>query len=304
MAENSTNPLSALADMYNDEVAEHDKAGYADRLKEATELFFKYVNELFEMFNEDPVHFTSIEYLDGYFVLGFGTNTVIHFHVDECPGWKFGIWWDIPNDREDFAGTIHGQFFTQYEETIDKFKPSRSAICHDVLVRLAEDNKSCDCYQAHDVIKFIHTEPALAFCRDYCGWNYNAEYHTREDAERQFDEYKKFAANKAKYTAICDDKVLSFVRDKVLPQFRDAKICVDEGWSPRYHVVAPYESNKDLVDKPGTYSLFSNGKKGRALSAQLLSIVKECDAVADKFGFVWFEPVSDSVLFYGAGGEE
>ena len=129
MSDNKDNPLLVVSDMYNAQVEEHDKAGYAQRLKEATEVFFKDVNTMFNFFDENPVHFTDVEYLDGYFVFGFGTNTVVHFHIDECPGWLFAIWWDIPDDSEELANTIKGKFFTQYEETVDKFKPSRSEIC-------------------------------------------------------------------------------------------------------------------------------------------------------------------------------
>lgn len=298
VSEDKNNPLCAISDFYNAGVEEKDKAGYAQRLKEATEVFFKDVNGIFSLFHDNPVHFTDVEYLDGYFVFGRGTNTVIHFHVDECPGWLFAIWWDIPDNSEELADTIHGQFFTQYEETIDKFKPSRSVICYDIVARFSGVHKSCDCYKAHDVIKFIQTEPALAFCRDYCGWDYNAEYHTKEEAEQQFTEYKVFAANEAKYTKICNEKVMNFVREKVLPQFNDAEICIDEGWSPEYHIVAPYESNKDIVEEPGMYDFFDDDEDGKALAAEFASIKKECDAIADKYGFMWSSPIGNSVLIY------
>ena len=57
-------PLSVISDMYNAEVEEHDKAGYADRLKEATEQFFKEVNETFDcnVWNVSPVHFSEIKF--------------------------------------------------------------------------------------------------------------------------------------------------------------------------------------------------------------------------------------------------
>lgn len=293
-----SNSSYGLAEIYDAQVKKHDEVGYSERLKQATDLFFKHINEMFEWFDEPSVHFTDVEYLDGYFVFGRGTNTVVHFHVDECPGWIFAIWWDIPDGGEELADAIHGQFFTQYEETLDKFKPSRSEICCDISVQFSEVHKSCDCYKARNVIKFIQTEPALAFCRDYCGWDYNAEYHTREEAEQELNKYKVFAKNKSKYTAICNDKVLTFVREKVLPQFNDAEMCRDEGWSPEYHIVAPYDSNKDLLEEPGLYSFFDNDEEGKALAAEFASIMKECDDIADKYGFMWFSPISDSVLVY------
>ena len=298
MADNKDNPLLVVSDMYNAQVEEHDKAGYAQRLKEATEVFFKDVNAMFNFFDENPVHFTDVEYLDGYFVFSFGTNTVIHFHIEECPGWIFAIWWDIPDSGEELANTIKGKFFTQYEETVDKFKPSRSEICCDISVEFSGADKSCECYEARKAINFIRNEPALAFCRDYCGWDYNAEYHTREEAEQKLNKYKVFAKNKSKYTAICNDKVLTFVREKVLPQFNDAEMRRDEGWSPEYHIAAPYESNKDICDEPGMYDFFDDDEEGKALAAEFASIKEECDAIADKYGFMWFSPVGDNVLVY------
>lgn len=293
-------PLSVISDMYNAEVEEHDKAGYADRLKEATEQFFKEVNETFDynIWNVSPVHFSEIKYSDGYFVFGFGTNTVVHFHIDECPGWLFAIWWDIPDDSEELANTIKGKFFTQYEETLDKFKPSRSEICCDISVEFPIEYHSCDCYDACNAINFIRNEPALAFCRDYWGWDYNADYHTREEAELELRKYKEFAEKLAKYTENCDNKVLSFVRENVLPQFKDAEIRRDDRWNPEYQIVAPFESNKDCLDEPGMYTFFGDDEDGKALADEFASIIKECKSGADKEGLYWSNPIEDYVLVY------
>ena len=40
----------------------------------------------------------------------------------------------------------------------------------------------CSVFAAEEMLEFIHNEPDLAFCRAYCGWDYNREYHTREEA--------------------------------------------------------------------------------------------------------------------------
>lgn len=179
------NPMQALFEMYDAQVAEHDKAGYAQKFKDCTDLFFKDVGEHWH-FEKAPIHFTDVEYLDGYFLFGMGTNSVIHFHVAECPGWKFAIWWETPEDKDD-DDIITGQFFTQYEETIDKFKPSRSDMCIKIVMRLDVDEPYCEDYvDAANIINFIKNEPALAFCRDYWGWDYNAEYHTREEAQIEY----------------------------------------------------------------------------------------------------------------------
>ena len=54
---------------------------------------------------------------------------------------------------------------------------------------LVFDNASLDWGLEGD-LKFIRDEPMLAFCRDYCSWNYNQEYHTREEAEQEYLHYK------------------------------------------------------------------------------------------------------------------
>lgn len=75
-------PLEALKDFYEDSVKKADASGSSEVYKANTEALFKELHYSIE----------DIEYLDGYFLFGFGTNSVIHFHIKECPGWKFGIW--------------------------------------------------------------------------------------------------------------------------------------------------------------------------------------------------------------------
>ena len=76
-------PLEALKDFYEESVKEADANRSPEIHKANTEALFK----------ELPYSIEDIEYLDGYFIFGFGTNSVVHFHIKECPGWKFGIWW-------------------------------------------------------------------------------------------------------------------------------------------------------------------------------------------------------------------
>ena len=112
----NNNPLKALSDIYIDGVKEADAKGYAEVFKACGDAFFKDVNEY--PYDDGPeYHFEDIIYLDGYFIFGSGTNSIVHFHVNECPGWLFGIWWNEPDENE----RVEGQFFTQYEEARDKF---------------------------------------------------------------------------------------------------------------------------------------------------------------------------------------
>ena len=140
----SENPFDELTRIYDDGVKEGDERGYADAFLKCFEVFSKALKQ-------DGFHCADIEYLDGYFIFGMGTNSVVHFHIDECPGWKFGIWWDVPDDN--VSELVHGQFFAQYEETINKFKPSYSQLHAKLFVNIKQDD--ADTWESHKIIDFI-----------------------------------------------------------------------------------------------------------------------------------------------------
>ena len=251
----SKNPFKAIADFYERTVKKQDRKGFADYYKYCTKRFLSEIQKEFQDDGE-RVHFSDIEYLDGYFIFGFGTNSVVHFHIDECPGWKFAIWWDEP-DKKEFKRNklIKGTFFTQYEKTIDKFKTSRSQIRNDIEVRV-ESNR---CPYVLDVcrnITFIRDEPYLAFCRDYKGFDYNVKFVTREEAEDTFHEWEthdKLSDEMQKeYNAAC----IKFMQENVLPEFKNAFI-IDEGEcvQPRYSIVVPLEDNSDEFSETGCHNL-------------------------------------------------
>lgn len=293
------NPFNGILKMYKKQVKENDKLGYADDFKNCAEVFFEKVNEEYDM-EENPVHFEDIDYLDGYFLFGHGTNSVVHFHIKECPGWLFGIWWSMPDNKNKEKRYIDGEIFAQYEETIDKFKPSRSEIRSKISVFPNKEYGYCDCYSAANMINFIRTEPYLAFCRDYNGWDYNEEYHTREEAKREYDNYRGWQDNANKYTKECDDKVLAFVKERVLPSFSGAEIeDLGDDCSPRYEVIAPLKKNKDLVKECGCYRWFDDDdEEGKKIIEEFNAIVKECKDISDKYSFPWFSPFNTTITFY------
>lgn len=183
-----TNFLKALKGAYEAEVKRQDDQHDPEILKRATnEVFEALKKEIKENISED-ISFTDIEYSDGYFFFATGSNTVIQFHIPECPGWLFGIWWNCKGDN------IKGQLFAQYEANIDKFKPSASPLCQEIQVLWNETSgtsSTITAYEAAWMIQYIIKEPYLAFCRDYYFWDYNREYHTREEAKAAFDQWKK-----------------------------------------------------------------------------------------------------------------
>lgn len=180
-----TNFLKALKGAYEAEVKRQDEKHDPEILKRAT-------NEVFEALKKEikeDISFTDIEYSDGYFFFAMGSNTVVQFHIPECPGWLFGIWW-----RFESESIAKGELFAQYEANIDKFKPSASQLCQKIQVswgKTSGTSFATTVYEAAWMIRYIIKEPYLAFCRDYNYWDYNREYHTREEAKAVFDQWEK-----------------------------------------------------------------------------------------------------------------
>lgn len=68
----------------------------------------------------------NISFGNGYFIFDMGEDAVVWFNIKGVKGWRFAMWIDTTSDEEAI------QFFTQYEEFIDKFKPSRSTFVENV----------------------------------------------------------------------------------------------------------------------------------------------------------------------------
>lgn len=195
---------------------------------------------------------------------------------------------------------IEGTFFAQYEETINKFKPSASEIVAAITAMHKDEYPHCECFDVMKILSFIRKEPALAFCRDVYGWDYNLQYHTREEAQERFEKHKKQAELKAKFTQEFDDRVMAFVREKVVPCFNGAEI-EDRGedWSPRYDMVAPFSKNKKTAPGPSCYCWFDpDNERDAALQREWDQIISDCKKISDEYEFFWTSPIDSSILFY------
>ena len=134
---------------------------------------------------------------------------IVEFKIEEAPDWLFGINWIEPEwdnrlyglveckDMQEFLDQVYleSYVFAQYEPEIDKFKFSRSVFCETFAFRFNDETQEREFVWVPDLkstfktFDFIVKEPALAFCREYYDWDYNKEYHTREEAETAFKEY-------------------------------------------------------------------------------------------------------------------
>ena len=244
----------------------------------------------------------DLQYLPGYFVFALGTNAVVQFKIKECPGWLFGIWWKEPTltNKKLKAYQMKGQFFAQYEEIIDKFKPSYSQIKAEILASRTKKSKDLEESKWHLVwtdevlenIKFIIKEPALAFCRDWCGWNYNIQFHDRRSAKRKFEEWKQWNENRKVQTKICNDKMISFTKEKLLPLWGNNAKIRDEGdnCSPQYQPICLLDDVKDFIDEPGYYDIFK--EENPDLEKEFDALEAECKEISHQHHFYWHNPIS------------
>lgn len=215
------------------------------------ELFDRERNELCTLFimrriqkalaaNGLQVDFYDLEFFDGYFIFYRGSSKVAQFKIKQAPGWLFGIWWD-DNISEDYN---NGELFAQYEENIDKFKPSRSAFCVS-CIGPTKQIPNAEETDYTDMVKFIIKEPYLAFYRDYNGVDYNRKYITRKEAKKVYIKWRNEAAQEKKNKDKLNHKVYSLLRCHI----KDFKLKDNgEDCYPRYTI---YLSNTKGTIKRG-----------------------------------------------------
>ena len=312
--EEKKNPFQTLVDFYEGSVKEQDEKGFADIYKRETERFFIKLDAHLKEFYQLSFTPEDVEYGDGYFLFGHGTNSVIHFHLKEAPGWLFGIWWSPkkfipikegePERYED--DRINCQFFAQYEEIIDKFKPTASMFEgeFDWMFETPDENLWRLCYNACKVIQLILQYPYVAFVRDLHWQNLNEEYVTPEEAEEIYHKWRnhetqvKLMKQENKKTMLdCLKYIFQPLIDKGDAFIADR----GDGWSPRYELVLRnvWRDRGQEDSEDGHYDLFEFGvdesewpdkAEDKALWDKT---VEECKARAKELDDYWFNPVSD-----------
>jgi hypothetical protein len=293
-----SNPIKGLADLYEESVKESDEAGLAEVYKQATERVFNNIREELEYAIED------VEYLDGYFIFGMGTNSVVHFHIKETPGWKYGIWWspvskqdsedpDHPSSYE--TNKLYCSIFTQYEEEIDKFKPSASTFVKEFTFYL-DNTSGYGMWEFVKTIKFIHDEPYLAFYREMHYTDFNTEHITRAKAKASFERHFKHKKLEKETVALNDNELLKTIYT-ILKKDIDEGTCFvhDRGdnWHPRYEIVM--KNPFDIED--GCYGIFDIMEEAYATEARKLwdETIKDCEKRADKVRAYWYTCCHDSI---------
>lgn len=135
----------------------------------------------------------NIDYGDGYFIFDMGQDSVVHFRLKGVwKHWKFGMW--VSSEyldekyREEEKGRTYDeryevvQLFAQYDTQIDKFKPSRSALC--VKYYASEWNKHIDgtykspWWKIEKMLGMMKRHPLMCYA-EFCGeytWYYNGSF--------------------------------------------------------------------------------------------------------------------------------
>lgn len=291
--EKSHNPLAPLVELYEKTVAEQDEQGFAEIYKVSTERFLSMLAAWLKK-NEDIESFTpyDITYLDGYFIFGHGTNSVIHFYVKEAPGWKFGLWWKTKKkfeSEEIDTDAINAEFFAQYEEEIDKFKPSASTFAEDFTWVLKETDDNWNAlWWANKVVHLILTEPAIAWYREMHYANLNVYYISREDAQAEYTEYLLRKNAWKLLRPQLDQKMVDCVNIIFKGELADGEAFISDrgaGWSPRYDIVV--RNDWDCKDGYYRFEDFEGFEEGTKLFNDTYDY---CDKQAKEFGEFWSCP--------------
>ena len=207
----------------------------------------------------------NVVYLSTYFIFDRGTNSIIHFNIKEIPGFKFGIWWNTEFDNQNDKD-LKGYLFCQYEDNIDKFKPSASEICEEITVCF--DNGLNNPIASLNIyfFKFIKENPELAWYRDNFWTNLNYEYVDKNEALKEFEKYKKHKLLEKKLIPELDAKYLKMMKDYADRLIEEYEI-IDRGdnWSPRYELLT-----WDEKTRPGVYTFINESKEEHQQYQQMI----------------------------------
>lgn len=308
----SNNPFMSLVELYAKSVEKEDAAGMAEVYKLATRRLFNMLKE--ELANYDNFTFTVTdeEYLDGYFIFGTGTNSVVHFHIKETPGWKYGIWW-APVEKSDSSeenttyetDVLHCSIFTQYEEEIDKFKPSASMLCESFNLNLAINERCINLWNFARDIKFIHDEPYLAFYREVHYSDFNREYVSREVAEEYYRQHLEQRRLEKEINELNNKEMLK-VLCTLFKDDIDSGICFicdrNKYCSPRYQVVFKNTWAPAVTD--GYYDFKDFFDVDNITAQELIALFhtkeKECKKRAEDAEVFWASCYHSSALLISA----
>ena len=305
LQEEEKGPLHGLIEVYEKMLKEEDDKGFAEVYKKATEQVFCRINQYVK--DDIEFHFEDISFGDGYFIFAHGTNSVIHFHVKETPGWLYGLWW-YPIKADEYteenklyrADKLSMSLFVQYEDEIDKFKPSASTFVVEGEFYFDKKYYTGDIERFARIMKFIHNEPYLAFYREMTYTDFNEEYVSREEAKEYYNKHMSWKERCAEVDRINDQQMIDMVKYIIGPMLeKDEAFIGDHGdcCSPRYEIYIRNDSDAEDVED-GCYGLLDPEDPDYAADKDLWEkTVKECEDRAHEAEHYWFCCFHDNFVY-------
>lgn len=230
---------------------------------------------IFDALKQEKFTPIDIEYRSGYFIFETGDDSVVHFHIKQIKGWRFAMWIDTESEAE----TV--QFFAQFEELIDKFKPSRSFFCENVSKEDLEAEIK-EFFSLIKMVKHIRCNPRLALVQDMSWYSRYLDrplwreylsclrclYEHRKRKIKEYlidDKYAHFVNSiSASIVRKWKDEVLNDV--KVIDQNKGAFV-----FRPRWDVVFVYNriSDDDIDQEIAMDKLIAKVNKRRILFTKI-----------------------------------
>lgn len=235
-------------------------------------------------------------------------DTWNNFHIKECPGWQFGLWVYASDDKENVKNVT---YFCQYEQNINKFKPSWSYIKKELQV-YDEEDLNVDRFYISNIdyilnsINFIHKHPIRAWTEDYYGYMSRCIYTSDIKIFCQWSGYKFKRLKSKTIKRICDKLCIHWVKKHIIPYINDnaqvderpihgkARI-FDYGEPNDYEII--YVVNDNDERPQGWYDWFTDDDFDGELRQEFKKLCIKYEEIAWFFKVYWLCPFNYSYRY-------
>lgn len=187
----------------------------------------------------------DVQYGNAYFVFYMGEDSVVHFKIRGLHGWKFGMCVN--------QGDMALQFFTQHEDYIDKFKPSRSFFCVEYAKKDIKEEMKCDpnvqFFEILEILHHIKKNPIVAYEQNATNEAYSQNNYYTSYIKDKYTFYSRTVKKTYKDLLPVIQhkyKVALMERYDIVEkvEFRDGNKC---GWicHPRYEMIIHFKKIYD-----------------------------------------------------------
>jgi hypothetical protein len=201
----------------------------------------------------------NIQYGNTYFLFTGEDDSIVHFRMKGVSKhWKFGMWINAENisekiDWEDDKPIV--QFFAQYDTQIDKFKPSRSALCVEYDNSDYQDMLTPNgLWQIVQMLQFMRKHFFLAyneFCGEHAGYTGSSFIRTylKYEGREKWKTIKELWC-KCLYLPWTKLKIALCKNDKVVHSIRLEDFEKEHpGWSTGYKYSVKIKFTEDASDE-------------------------------------------------------